>query len=154
MGASLPKPPPRPWGLPVSPHPQSPDPPLTGSPRPPWPGVFAGKKGFGVGGFVFLFSPPLPEVFQPLFEAVQSCLGPVRGGVRRLLRADWPHASGGGDDLIPQQREIMLKNQLCNWWGGGCSPLFPPFLFYPRGDGIFPFPLWKKKFLGSSGSRR
>lgn len=27
----------------------------------------------------------------------------------RPLRADWPHASGGGDDLIPQRKKIMLK---------------------------------------------
>lgn len=29
--------------------------------------------------------------------------------MRRPLRADWPHASGGGDDLIPQRKKIMLK---------------------------------------------
>lgn len=58
--------------------------------------------------FLVFFFPP--RTSQPLFEAVQSCLGPAwRRGVRRPLRADWPHASGGGDDLIPQRKKIMLK---------------------------------------------
>lgn len=48
--------------------------------------------------------------FHPLLEAVQSCFGPVlggrRGGALAQLSADWFHASGGGDDLIPSPRRI------------------------------------------------
>lgn len=74
--------------------------------------------------YYFFFS----RTSQPLFEAVQSCLGPAwRRGVRRPLRADWPHASGGGDDLIPQRKKIMLKTGYVIFCAGR-----PPLFFYPE----------------------
>lgn len=90
----------------------------------PFPG---GVEALGPGGFcvVFLIS-FFPRTSQPLFEAVQSCLGPARRrGVRRPLRADWPHASGGGDDLIPQRKKIMLKTTYVIFCAA-CRPFFPP----------------------------
>lgn len=42
--------------------------------------------------------------------------------MRRPLRADWPHASGGGDDLIPQRKIIMLKSDYVIFWA--VCPLF------------------------------
>lgn len=89
----------------------------------PFPGWWK-RRGLGILCVFHFFS---PRTSQPLFEAVQSCLGPAwRRGVRRPLRADWPHASGGVDDLIPQRKKIMLKIGYVI----SCAACPPPFFFF------------------------